>query len=229
MYPKRLIDSFNYAIDGILYALRTQRNMRIHFVAGLLVLLLASIFHVSRLELVALLITIGLVISAEMMNTAIEEVVNLVTQEFHPLAKVAKNVAAGAVLVTSLLAVCVGYLVFIDKILYFGSEVFRSEIAKPFLTLIALIVVLILVIGIKVLVGWTNLLRGGLPSGHTAVAFALATAILYSGNFYVGILAYLLAALVAQSRVEASVHSLLEVVVGAVLGIVVTLLVFQIA
>lgn len=228
MYPKRLIDSFNCAIDGILYSLKTQRNMRIHVIIGLLVLVLASILHVSRFELIALLVTIGLVISAEMMNTAIEEVVNLVTQDFHPLARIAKNVAAGAVLVTSILAVCIGYLIFIDKIINFGSGIFRPAIDKPYLSLMALLVVVILTIGIKILIGWSNFCQGGMPSGHTAVAFSLATTILYSGNFFVGISAFFLAGLVAQSRVEGSLHSVVEVVVGALLGMVVTILFFLI-
>lgn len=227
MGAKNLIDSFNFAIDGILYSLRTQRNMRIHFIIGLIVMLFASVLHVSRLELVILLITIGLVISAELVNTAIEEVVNLVTQDFHPLARIAKNVAAGAVLVTSVLAACVGYIVFIDKILAMEASIFRPGIGTPFLTLLALLVVVIMTIVFKVWVGWPSFFRGGMPSGHTAIAFCFATAIFYSSSFFVGILGFLIASLVAQSRVEGSFHSVLEVIVGAVLGIGITLLFFQ--
>ncbi len=227
MRSKNLVDSFSYAIEGVLYSLKTQRNMKVHFLLGLMVLVFASILNVTRLELLVLLITVGLVISAEMVNTAIEEVVNLVTQEFHPIAMIAKNVAAGAVLISSVISICVAYVVFIERILAFHPAILRQSIAKPYLTLMAILAVSFVTIAAKVLAGWSQYFQGGMPSGHAAIAFSLATAIFLAAEGFVVVLGFFIAVLVAQSRVEARFHSVLEVFIGALLGILVTLFFFQ--
>ena len=102
---KKLLDSFNYAIEGMLYAVRTQRNMRIHMIAALLVLTACFFYDISKMELLILLITITMVITAELINTAIECTIDITTNYYHPLAKIAKNVAAAAVLVTAINAI----------------------------------------------------------------------------------------------------------------------------
>ena len=99
MHRRFLLESFNYAIEGFLYTLKTQRNMRIHFLCGVLALLLALLCSFSRAELVALLLTIVLVLLAEMINTGVELIIDLITNEFHPLARIIKDVAAGTVFV----------------------------------------------------------------------------------------------------------------------------------
>jgi len=107
-----LFDSFNYAVEGIVHVLRTQRNMRIHFLAAIAVLVLALVADVSRLELIALLLAIAFVLIAEMVNTAIEAAVDVASTSFDPMAKLAKDIGAGAVLIAAVNAVAVGYLVF---------------------------------------------------------------------------------------------------------------------
>ena len=116
MKVRKLIDSFNYAIDGIIYALRTQRNMRIHFIVALIILSACFVYDISKIELIILAITITMVIAAELVNTAIESAIDLSTNYYHPLAKVAKNTAAGAVLITAINAVLVGYIIFWDEL-----------------------------------------------------------------------------------------------------------------
>lgn len=116
MKIKGIINSFKYAIDGLLYCVKTQRNMRIHFIIAVATLVLAVIAHVSLLEIIILITVISLVITAEMINTAIEKVVDMVSETYHPLAKIAKNVAAGAVLITAITAVIIGCLIFLDKL-----------------------------------------------------------------------------------------------------------------
>jgi len=116
MRSRSLVESFRFALCGIVYALQTQRNMRIHLAVGAAVLIAGAVLNISRSEMIALFVVTGMVISAELFNTSIEAVVNLVTEEYHPLAAVAKNAAAGAVLVAAAAAVCVGYLVFVDEI-----------------------------------------------------------------------------------------------------------------
>ncbi|NMB20758.1 MAG: diacylglycerol kinase family protein [Firmicutes bacterium] len=114
MKHRRLYDSFRDAWRGILYVFRSERNMRIHLVAGLVVLLLAGLLGVPRLEFLILILTIGMMFVAELFNTAFEEVVNLITKEYHPLAGIVKNIAAGAVLVAALTALWVGYIILRD-------------------------------------------------------------------------------------------------------------------
>lgn len=110
--PKyKLSDSFRFAFEGIKLTFRTERNFRIHLVAAILVIVWALILKVPTFNFALLLIVIALVFCAELLNTAIEAVIDLVSPEWHPLAKVAKDTAAGAVLVSAVFAVAVGLLV----------------------------------------------------------------------------------------------------------------------
>lgn len=109
---KAFLRSFGYAFEGIAYTVRSQRNARVHILIGLLVVLAAVSFRVSATEWAVLVLTFGVVFSAEMINTVAELSVDLLTQRLHPLAKVAKDVSAGAVLVTALAAVGVGIAIF---------------------------------------------------------------------------------------------------------------------
>ena len=229
-----LIESFNYAVEGIIHVLRTHRNMRVHFAAAVVVLVLALVLGVDRIELIALLISISFVLIAEMINSAIEAAIDVATSSFDPLAKLAKDIAAGAVLIASINAVVVGYLVFSGQISESGSNlVDRLRDAPAKLTIIALAIVVILVIATKALTGRGTPLRGGLPSGHAAVAFAAWMAVTQlldpsEHRFLVSMLMLGIASLVAYSRIETGIHSALEVVYGSLLGAGVTLAVFQI-
>ena len=111
-----LLESFNFAFEGVIHVLRTQRNLRIHFAAAFAVLIAAVAVGVDRIELIALLISISFVLIAEMLNTALEAGIDVATTSFDPLAKLAKDIAAGAVLIATVNAVAVGYLVFSDKL-----------------------------------------------------------------------------------------------------------------
>ncbi len=106
-----LIDSFKYAIEGVVYCLKTQRNMRIHTVFGILVFIAGMYFKVTRLELAILVIVSSSVVIAEMFNTAIESAIDLYSRQRHPLAKIAKDVAAAAVLLSAFSAAVVGLLI----------------------------------------------------------------------------------------------------------------------
>jgi diacylglycerol kinase len=109
---RAFLQSFRYAAEGIVYTLRTQRNARVHTLITLLVVLAALYFRVSAVEWAILILTIGFVFSAEMLNTVAELAVNLLVQRYHPLAKVAKDAGAGAVLVAAIAAVGVGIAIF---------------------------------------------------------------------------------------------------------------------
>lgn len=112
----RIYASFRHALDGLAYALVTQRNMRIHFLAAFIVVLLCTVTQVDVMETITALFSIALVIALELVNTAIEHVVDLVTKDFHPYAKIAKDVAAAAVFVAAANAVAVAYMIFYDKL-----------------------------------------------------------------------------------------------------------------
>ena len=231
--PPSIVESFNYAIEGIIHVLRTQRNMRIHFAIAIGVLVAALAFDVTRLELIALLLAIAFVLIAEMVNTAIEAAVDVASTSFDPMAKLAKDIGAGAVLIAAINAIAVGYLVFSGQVADESSRLLdRLSEAPAELTLVALVLTTALVIAMKALSGRGSPLRGGWPSGHAAVAFAgwMAVTLVLDDTehrFLVSSLAFIMALLVAQTRIEAGVHSTLEVASGGLLGALVTLVVFQ--
>jgi diacylglycerol kinase (ATP) len=230
--PPSIVESFNFAFEGIIHVLRTQRNMRIHFLIAALVLLAALVSGVDKLELIALLLAIAFVLITEMVNTAIEGAIDVATTSFDPMAKLAKDIAAGAVLISAVTAVAVGYLVFAGKAADKSARVLdRIRDAPAEISLIALVLTVIIVIATKAWTGRGTPLRGGLPSGHAALAFAGWMAATYivgeSHRFVVSALTFMMAFLVAQTRVESGVHSALEVAYGGALGALVTLSVFQ--
>ena len=227
-----VFESFNYAIEGVVHVLRTQRNMRIHFGLAVAVLAIAVAVGVSKLELIALLIAITFVLVAEMINTAVEGVIDVSTTAFDPMAKLAKDIAAGAVLIASVNAVAIGYLVFAGKAANKTARVLdKLRDAPAEITVSALVITVLIVIATKAWTGRGTPLRGGLPSGHAALGFAGWMAATYivndSHRFLISALTFIMAVLVAQTRVEAGVHSALEVAYGGALGALVTLAMFQ--
>ena len=236
MNPRRapgVFDSFNFAFEGIIHVLRTQRNMRIHFAVAFVVLVAALVVNVTKLELIALIISITFVLIAEMLNTGLEAAIDIATTSFDPMAKLAKDIAAGAVLIATANAVMVGYLVFAGKVANRSSHLLeRLREAPAELTIVALVLTVILVLGTKAYTGRGTPLRGGLPSGHAALAFAGWMAVTYvagaNERFVVSTIALIMAFLVAQTRVESGVHSALEVTYGALVGALAALVVFQV-
>jgi diacylglycerol kinase (ATP) len=228
-----IIESFNFAFEGIIHVLRTQRYLRIHFGIAFFVLVLALVVNVTKLELIALLISVTFVLIAEMLNSALEAAIDIATTSFDPMAKLAKDIAAGAVLIAAVNAVAVGYLVFAGKVADRSAHLLdRLREAPAELTLVALVLTIIVVIATKAYTGRGTPLRGGVPSGHAALAFAGWMAATYvAGNnhrFLVSSIALIMALLVAQTRVESGIHSALEVTYGALVGTLATLVVFQV-
>lgn len=222
--PKGFVGSLNCAIEGVLWAAKTQRHMLVHLLAAVAVLLLSLTLRLTLLEFALLSLAIILVLFAELMNTALEVVVDLVSPEYHPLARRAKDVAAGGVLVASVGAVIMGYL----ALSRFFSPPELSE-SHDFLrttgnlAMVAVVLVVLLVVLCKARIGRGTPLHGGMPSGHAGVACSIATSVAFAApSLPVLLLAWLLALLVAQSRVLLGVHSYLEVLLGGLLGTAVT-------
>ncbi|TKC19951.1 diacylglycerol kinase family protein [Robertmurraya kyonggiensis] len=112
-----VIRSFQYAIQGITHTLMKERNMQIHVSISVIVVFVSFILKLSAIEWLFILFAIGGVFALELVNTAIERIVDLVTKEYHPLAKQAKDIAAGAAFIYSILSVIVGIIIFLPKIL----------------------------------------------------------------------------------------------------------------
>ena len=108
----KFVQGFRFAIEGLAYAVRSQCNIQVHLGIAAFALILALILHLPRLELAIIILTITLVLSAELFNTALETVVDLVSPEFHPLAKITKDVSAAAVLVCAIGAAIIGVLIY---------------------------------------------------------------------------------------------------------------------
>lgn len=226
---KSLTNAFNAAIQGILYTFKSERNMRIHYFCAAFILMFSLLFNFTKIEVAVLSIAVMLVLICETINTSIEKTVDLITEDFNPLAKIAKDVAAGAVLLSSMVALIVGYILFFDKLTTFSEYILNSIRASSLhITLICLVMVLIFVVVIKSYTSKGTPLRGGLPSGHAALAWAIATCITFINQEVVSsTLAYVLAILVSQSRIEGKIHTFWEVLAGTFLGILIAILVFK--
>jgi diacylglycerol kinase (ATP) len=227
---RSLLDSFNNAFEGIIYAFKTQRNIRLHFLATGGVLILSLLLQLTKLEILILFMTIAFVIVTEMINTALEVTVDLITPEYHPLAAIIKNVSAGAVLVAAVLAIIVGYLIFAPKFDPLIPRVIESlQKAPAYLSLVAILLTIVVVIVGKSITKKARLVQGGMPSGHTALGASAATAIFFiCHNSLVFFLAGFLVLLIAESRVENQIHTWPEVIAGGTLGCLISLVVFQI-
>lgn len=231
MKKRTIGDSFNAAIEGIIYTIKTQKNMRLHFLAAILIILISIFLQLEKIELLVVCMAVTLVLICEMFNTAIEKIIDLITSDFHPLARIIKDVAAGCVLISAIFAVIVGYLVFSKYMISFELEqtLLRVQYSPWHATFASLLLVIFLVLMGKSFSKKGTPLRGGMPSGHSAIAFSIWTIIvLVTRNPLVTLLVFVVALLVAQSRVRQEIHSGWEVIVGGLLGVMSTLLCFQI-
>ncbi len=201
--------------------------MRNHFISAALVLLMALFLRVTPIEFALLAISILFVLFAELLNTAVEAVVDLVSPAYHPLAKVAKDTAAGAVLVAAMGAAIMGYLILARYVLpLYGKALAMFGTPSDLGTVISILIVTIVVIMVKGLTGKGTPLRGGVPSGHAAVAFSIATAVsLNTRDPLISVLSIALAVMVSHSRLLMRIHTMAEVLVGSLIGAGITLIV----
>ena len=232
MVPHKIIDSFNAAIEGIIYVLKSQRNMRFHFLAAAVILILSVVLQMAPADLLLLLSAVALVLISEMINTALELTADLIKDSYHPVIRIIKDVSAGAVLIASLYALMVGYLVFFrQKYLINPLQIGLKHIRRSdwHVAFVCLCVVAILTLIIKIFFHRGTPMRGGLPSVHSALAFSIftLTALIPGTPLVVVVLVFLLALVVAQSRIASRIHSFYEVISGALWGGLITFFLFK--
>ena len=222
---------FKFALEGIEHVFRTQQHMRFHFLCIIIVGILCIFLKLNYLEVCFAITSVAFVIFAEMINTATEAVVDMVSQKYHPLAKFAKDIAAGAVLVASINAVVVGMIILFNhgKIRHLEKLIDYDSHSLSIMFIFALFIMFSLIVMYKVAGNKGKIWRGGVISVHSSVGFFLAWTIFFvEKSIAVAVVALILAGLVAQSRVEGGIHSVSEVVWGAIIATVIAFLIFTV-
>lgn len=229
------IEAWYNAINGIIYTATTQRNFRIQLILAVIVLALSLFYGLGTTEFLCLVFALFFVIFAEMVNTAIETVVDLFVDVYHPKAKIAKDVAAGAVVLSACNALIVGYFIFFnaENMKAISDSIFNNMVKSPqHLAFVAIILVVIAVIAIKASCSKKKergqlIKEGFVPSGQSAIAFAVLTAIwINSKDIVTFTLALVLSLLVVGNRVYNNARTKAEVVFGACMGVLIVILVY---
>lgn len=229
------IEACNNAINGIVYAATTQTNIRKQLVIAVVVMILSLFYGLDTPEFLCLTFAVFFVIFAEMINTAIETVVDLFVDVYHPKAKIAKDVAAGAVVLSASNALIVSYFIFFKEanLKFISDTIFTNMVKSPFhLAFVAMILVVIAIVAMKAVCSKTKqrgelVTEGFVPSGQSAIAFAALTAIwLNSQDVIVFTLALVLSLLIVGNRVQNNARTRAEVIFGSCMGVLIVLLVY---
>lgn len=227
-----IVKPFKVAMSGIVFTFKTQRHMRFHLYVVMIVLLLGFFLNLPLREMLVLLFTISLVLVAEMFNSAIEATVDLISPNYNPLAKFAKDIAAGAVLITTIIALVVGGLMMLGEGRWEALKVSLTAEGFGFLGVVPRLILGSFLLFVLVVVGKGlgqrgQVLQGGLVSGHAAFGFFFATSIVFvTDNAVAAGIAIMLAAIIAQSRFEAKFHTIFELTLGAAVGVILSLVIF---
>lgn len=232
-HGQKFLKGFDYAYEGLVFAINHEKNMKFHFLTCAIVLVASLFFNLSRIEMMFLVFSISSVIALELVNTALENAVDIAADgRWLSLAKSAKDVSAAATFIAALNAIFVGYMIFFDKFLNFYDSVILRIARRPsHLALISISLIIILTIFFKGVFyeGHGTAFRGGFVSGHTSVAFGLGTiGFLLVDDPMLMIILAVLALIVAESRYEADIHSAKEIIRGAILGVSIALAIFGI-
>lgn len=235
MKNDNFFEAWGNATNGIIYSAITQRNIRIQLVLAVIVMVLSLFYGLNTAEFLCLLFAVFMVIFAELINTAIETVVDLFVDVYHPKAKISKDVAAGAVVLAACNALVVGYFIFFkeENLKAISDSIFNNMVKSPMhLAFVAIMLVVIAVISMKA--GCSKktergelVKEGFVPSGQSAIAFAVLTAIwLNSKDIVTFTLALILSILVVENRVGSNARTKAEIVFGACMGVLIVLLIY---
>ncbi len=227
------LDACQNALDGIIYAITTQSNIKKQLLIAVAVMLISLFFDLSRAEFLCLMFTVVLIIVAEMFNTAVETVVDLYTDLYHPKAKIAKDVGAGAVVIAAINAIIVAYFLFFQKISTIGLRMVDEVVNSPIhLAFVAVLLTVIVIVTLKAAATKKHkfVKENFMPSGQTAVAFAALTIVwLTTRNVVIFTLALVLALLVAINRYQTNKRTKAEIIIGACVGVLVVILLYGLA
>lgn len=235
MKNDNFFEAWGNATNGIIYSATTQRNIRIQLVLAVIVMVLSLFYGLNTAEFLCLLFAVFMVIFAELINTAIETVVDLFVDVYHPKAKISKDVAAGAVVLAACNALVVGYFIFFkeENLKAISDSIFNNMVKSPMhLAFVAIMLVVIAVISMKA--GCSKktergelVKEGFVPSGQSAIAFAALTAIwINSKDIVTFTLALILSILVVENRVGSNARTKAEIVFGACMGVLIVLLIY---
>lgn len=235
MKNDNFFEAWGNATNGIIYSATTQRNIRIQLVLAVIVMVLSLFYGLNTAEFLCLLFAVFMVIFAELINTAIETVVDLFVDVYHLKAKISKDVAAGAVVLAACNALVVGYFIFFkeENLKAISDSIFNNMVKSPMhLAFVAIMLVVIAVISMKA--GCSKktergelVKEGFVPSGQSAIAFAVLTAIwLNSKDIVTFTLALILSILVVENRVGSNARTKAEIVFGACMGVLIVLLIY---
>jgi len=234
LHNSNFIDACNNAVNGIIYATTTQTNVRKQLVIAVTVMLLSLFYNFTTSEFLCLTFAVFMVIFAEMMNTAIETVVDLFTDKYHPKAKIAKDVAAGAVVLVAINACIVAYFLFFreTELSQMGNTILDYVVASPMhITFVGIILAVIGILATKAYLNKKQQAGKRIfnPSGQSILAFAILTAIwLNTKNIIVFALALVLSLLVIGNRMRNDAHSFAEVMYSSTMGVLIILLLYGI-
>ncbi len=228
------IDSFKNAIEGLIYAITTQSNIKKQLVIAVVVMILSLFYNFTTTEFLCLTFSVVFVIFAEMINTAIETVVDLYTDLYHPKAKIAKDVGAGSVLLMSINSVIVAYFLFLREtdLSKFGESIFNNMVNSPVhLAFVGIMITVIVAITLTAYLRTKSKEKTEkerfFPSGQSAISFAILTSIgLNTKSLLIFVLSLILALLVLENRLENKKKSTAEVIFGSFMGILIVLLVY---
>ena len=230
---RSLTESFHHDFEGIYYVFNTQPNLRLQTIVGALVLLAAWGFGVTNLEMLHLVLCIALVMITEAINTAIEQVIDLEIDTYEEKARIAKDVAAGGVLIAAIYSLLAGVMIFASNpnfqlLFQLPPELpERPQLGPLQIVLVGMLLLAVIIVWVKRARGSRAFLTGGVVSGHTALGFLIASSIaVVSRSAPLAALALAMALLLAQSRLQSDIHNLLEVALGALLGIVLAAILF---
>ena len=232
-HGKKFLKGFDYAYEGLVWAINHEKNMKFHMLALAILLVASLFFNLSRVEMITLVFAVCFVLGFELLNTSLEQAVNLASGgKYSPFAKASKDLAAAAVFISALNALFVAYLIFFDKFIdIYNSVIVRITRQPSHLTVTTISLVIVVTIFLKGVFyeGHGTAFKGGFVSGHTSLSFCIATiGIMLSDEPLVKLLFLLLALIVAESRYEANIHSIPEIIRGAILGTSMAMAIFGI-
>lgn len=234
LYNKNFLQAVNNAVNGIVYCATTQPNITKQLILGTLVMILSLFYNFTTAEFLCLIFAVFFIIVAELINTAIETIVDLFVDVYHPKAKIAKDVGAGAVVLTAINAIIVAYFLFFreTEISKMADSLLNQIVSSPVhLGFVAIILTVAAIIAMKGFFKKRSLADGVkednfLPSGQSALAFAALTAIwINSRNLIVFCLALILSLMVVANRLYDK-KTFGEILFGSFMGVLVVILVY---